>query len=490
MARRNFFSAPLTVFALFGLTLPIAAFSEGAFLRNFHTLDDESRGYCLDIVGAGESINREAPLGTRTCKYERNYVDQMFEWGAPDKLYAPEYDLCVAADAIDAGSQLFVQECSDAEEQSWSLTPAGLLSPASRPDLCLTLAAERGLANSPSWLGMVYHGRTVSLAPCAESARSLQQLRWALTDEQKRRDADQLGDRMPAELSAAIRRVTEQGVAAAETSALYADQPRTYGLDEIEVVGNIAYGPHERNLLDVHTDTRRNDADPKPVVMYFHGGGFVRGNKDGNRNVADYFASLGLVGVNATYRLVPDAKWPDGANDVGDAVAWVKDNIADYGGDPGMIFVIGKSAAAAHAATYAFRPDVLNPDTPAAAGVILISGGYGADPDGASEARLAYFGEDLSRWPDISTIGNVERTGIPVMLTISEFDNDGTEASMVELVAEVTAKRGRMPRVVQLIGHNHYSPNPSIGTQDTQLSAAILQFVRAIAFGPPQTAAP
>ena len=295
---------------------------------------------------------------------------------------------------------------------------------------------------------------------------------------------------MPAELAAAIRRVTEQGVAAAETSALYADQPRTYGLDEIEVAGNIAYGPHERNLLDVHIDTRRNDADPKPVVMYFHGGGFVRGNKDGNRNVVDYFASLGLVGVNATYRLVPDAKWPDGANDVGDAVAWVRDNIAEYGGDPGMIFVIGKSAAAAHAATYAFRPDVLKPDTPAAAGVILISGGYGADPDGASEARLAYFGEDLSRWPEISTTGNVERTEIPVMFTISEFDNAGTEASMVELVAEVTAKQGRMPRVVQLIGHNHYSPNPSIGTQDTQLSAAILQFVRSIAFGPPQTAAP
>ena len=478
-----------TLLAL-GLGLPVTASSEGAFLRNLHALDDESRGYCLDIVGAGENINREAPLGTRTCKYERNYVDQLFEWGAPDKLHAPEYDLCVAADSIEEGGQLFVQDCSDAAEQSWSLTPNGLLSPSSRPDLCVTLNAERGLANSPVWLAMVYHGRTVSLAPCADSARTLQQLRWALTDEQKRRDADQAGDRMPADLAAAIRRITEQGLAAAETSGLYADQPRTYGLDEIEVTGNISYGPHERNLLDVHIDTRRNDDDAKPVVMYFHGGGFVRGNKDGNRNVADYFASLGLVGVNATYRLVPEAKWPDGANDVGNAVAWVKDNIAEYGGDPDKIFVIGKSAAASHAATYAFRPDVLEPGIPAAAGVILISGGYGADTDRASEARLAYFGDDLTRWPHISTIGNVERTDIPVMLTISEFDNPGTEQSMVNLVAEVTAKSGSMPRVVQLISHNHYSPNPSIGTQDTQVSAAILQFVRSIAIGPPEAAAP
>ena len=476
-------------FAL-GASLPTTASSEGAFLRNLQALDDESRGYCLDIAGAGENIDREAPLGTRTCKYEQNYVDQLFEWRAPDKLVALEYDLCVAADAIESGSELFVQECSETREQSWSLTPTGLLSPVSRPDLCVTLNSERGLANSPVWLAMVYHGRTVSLAPCEDSARALQQLRWALTDEQKRRDADQVGDTMPAALAAAIRRVTEQGVAAAETSGLYADQQRTYDLDEIEVVSNISYGPHERNLLDVHTDTRRNDDDAKPVVMYFHGGGFVRGNKDGNRNVADYFASLGLVGVNATYRLVPDAKWPDGANDVGAALAWVRDNIAEYGGDPGMIFVIGKSAAAAHAATYAFRPDVLKPGIPAAAGVILISGGYGADTDRASGARVDYFGEDLSRWPHISTIGNVERTDIPVMFTISEFDNPGTEASMVQLVAEVTAKSGSMPRVVQLIGHNHYSPNPSIGTQDTQVSAAILQFVRSIAFGPTEAAAP
>ena len=490
MARRNLFLAPITAVALLGLIVPTAGFSAGAFLRNFHTLDNESRGYCLDVVGAGQNINREAPLGTRTCKYERNHVDQLFDWVAPDRLHVPEYDLCVAADTLDEGSQLFVQECADTAEQAWSLTPIGLLSPASRPDLCVTLADERGLANSATWLDMVYHGRTVSLAPCAESALALQQLRWALPDEQERREAAQSGDRMPAELAAAIRRVTEQGVAAAETSALYTDQPRTYELDEIEVAGNIAYGPHERNLLDVHTPTRRNRSVPMPVVMYFHGGGFVRGNKDGNRNVADYFASIGLVGVNATYRLVPDAKWPDGANDVGAAVAWVKDNIADYNGDPNQIFVIGKSAAASHAATYAFRPDVLKPGTPAAAGVILVSGGYGADPDSPSEARLAYFGEDLSRWPEISTIGNAERTEIPVMFTISEFDNPGTQASMVELVAEVTAKRGHMPRVVQLVGHNHYSPNPSIGTQDTQLSAAILQFVRSVTSGPPRTAAP
>jgi hypothetical protein len=39
----------------------------------------------------------------------------------------------------------------------------------------------------------------------------------------------------------------------------------------------------------------------------------------------------------------------------------------------------------------------------------------------------------------------------------------------------------QMPRVVQLIGHDHFSSNPSIGTQDTQLSAEILQLIRSTA---------
>jgi hypothetical protein len=51
----------------------------------------------------------------------------------------------------------------------------------------------------------------------------------------------------------------------------------------------------------------------------------------------------------------------------------------------------------------------------------------------------------------------------------------------VDLVRELTVDHEQMPRVVQLIGHDHYSPNPSIGTQDTQLSAEILQLIRSTA---------
>tara|TARA_B100000029_G_scaffold477097_1_gene521831 strand:- start:2801 stop:3763 length:963 start_codon:yes stop_codon:yes gene_type:complete len=289
-----------------------------------------------------------------------------------------------------------------------------------------------------------------------------------------------LGDEMPVSLEADIKRVTEQGTHFRDTSPLYSTQPRVYDLGKIHVAQNLSYGPHERHLLDVHTHESRSTDTLMPVIIYFHGGGFVRGNKDGNRNVADYFASLGLVGVNATYRLAPEAKWPDGANDLGAAVAWVKANIADFGGNPNQVFVVAKSAAAAHAATYVFRPDLLDTEIEMATGVIMVSGTYDADISRAAENRIAYFGDDFSRWPEISTIGNVSSVETPVMFTVSEFDLNTSLIGTAALINEYAEKAGQLPRIVQLMKHNHYSPNPSIGTQDTQLSAAILQFVSSV----------
>jgi triacylglycerol lipase len=218
-----------------------------------------------------------------------------------------------------------------------------------------------------------------------------------------------------------------------------------------------------------------------PVVDYVHGGGFVLGNRHSSRNVSDYFACLGLVGVNITYRLAPEAKWPAGSRDVAQAVDWVRANIREYNGDPEQIYVIGKSAGAFHVAEFALRPSIAGDNGPAVAGVVLVSGTYVADNSSPSESRIDYFGEDLARWPDISILGNIERAEIPLLLSISDFDSDTTKASFAELVQTLTVDYKRMPRTVQLIGHDHYAPNPSIGTVDTQLSAEILQLIRSTA---------
>ncbi|NIW23128.1 MAG: alpha/beta hydrolase fold domain-containing protein, partial [Gammaproteobacteria bacterium] len=368
------------------------------------------------------------------------------------QLRAPAFDVCVAAERVEAGSSLFARPCADTAEQTWSRGADGEIHPASRPDLCVTLDADYRLAGTPAWITPVFHARDVALAPCSTDAQARQQFRPGLSDELPSSFVATPGQQMPEHLATAVREIVSRGAGSRETARLYDDEARVYELSEIEVDAEITYGPHERHRLDVHTSTMRRSSAPVPVVVYVHGGGFVRGNRHSSRNVSDYFASLGLVGVNITYRLAPEDKWPAGSQDVASAVDWVRRNIADYGGDPNQIYVIGKSAGAFHVAEFALRPSVAGDTGPAVAGIVLVSGTYGADTSNPSQGRIDYFGEDLSRWSEISVLGNIERTELPFLLSISDFDSDRTKASFAELARTLTVDYRRMPRLVQLSG--------------------------------------
>src|SRR5262249_58290345 len=144
-----------------------------------------------------------------------------------------------------------------------------------------------------------------------------------------------------------------------------------------------------------------------PVVIFIHGGAYVRGDKDiyGEMygNIATWFARQGVLGLNATYRLAPAAKWPSGADDVRGMVKWARENAAKFGGDPNRIHLIGHSAGATHVASYIFDKRLQAPEGPGVAGAVLISGRYRlaydpADPNGKN--MQAYFGEDGSTYAD------------------------------------------------------------------------------------------
>ena len=159
--------------------------------------------------------------------------------------------------------------------------------------------------------------------------------------------ADVVRTSMPADVAKQLASFGTEfdGEIAGQTAKIYASQPRVYEAGEIKVTKNLAYGPHERQQVDIHTATVRRSERPVPVVVVFHGGGLIGGSRAATANVADYFASLGYVGVNGSYRLAPDAKWPEGARDVGAAVTWLKSHAAEYSGDPEQIFVVGSRPA-------------------------------------------------------------------------------------------------------------------------------------------------
>ena len=106
---------------------------------------------------------------------------------------------------------------------------------------------------------------------------------------------------------------------------------------------NVAYGPAPRHRLDVW---RRATLDGgAPVIYYLHGGAWTFGDKrEQGRPMLHEFVERGWIVVASNYRLAPRDPWPAQIEDAARGLAWIKSNVASYGGDPGRVVVAGGSA--------------------------------------------------------------------------------------------------------------------------------------------------
>ena len=116
---------------------------------------------------------------------------------------------------------------------------------------------------------------------------------------------------------------------------------------------DVPYAKGARRMLDI---CRPRTAVAAPVVVFFYGGGWRSGNKRLYRYVARALARRGYVAVLPDYRIYPEVRYPDFLDDGAGAVRWAKDNVADFGGDPQKIFLMGHSAGAHIAAMLAVDP--------------------------------------------------------------------------------------------------------------------------------------
>jgi acetyl esterase/lipase len=444
--------------------------ADAGLLRTTQALDD-ARGYCLQAAGA------DGPLRAHTCTYGGPLDDQRFERAADGAIRATASGRCLAASALEPGGRLLLRACAAVPAQRWSMT-WGRLSPASRADLCIAVAGEKGqIAATPLLISPVYRQRDVVLERCAAAREASQSFRWSQPDERGLSAAEIARNGMPADLAKQLFALTTAEGANQQTYKVYASQPRVYEPAEITVAKNIAYGTHERQQIDIHTAAMRRSDRPVPVVAVFHGGGLVGGSRANTASFAEYIGSIGFVGVNAGYRLAPDSKWPEGGRDVAAVVTWLRDHAAEYGGDPDRVYVVGLSTGALHAATYLFRPELMPAGTARPAGAVLVSGPYTFDYAAPTKGELAYFGEDKSRWPEMVVTGNVTRADVPVLFTTAEWDEPRYFAAHARLFSELIEKHQAKPRFRQSLGHNHVSQLLSVGTVDTSVSREILDFI-------------
>ncbi len=244
---------------------------------------------------------------------------------------------------------------------------------------------------------------------------------------------------------------------------------------------DVVYGPHAAHRLDVFRPEGRSAA---PVVLFVHGGAFVRGSKCVNEeiygNLLYYFARHGFLGINMEYRLATEAPYPGGAEDVARAVAWIGAHAAELGGDPSRVFLIGHSAGGTHIGTYLFDPAVVAKPGPEVAGAVFISARMRADArlDNPNAAGVrAYFGDDESRYEARSPLMFADRSALPVMIAIAEFENPLLDVYGAEFLWRLAVARGRTPRFVRLTGHNHISIVAHFSTSEDFLGQEILDFI-------------
>lgn len=266
-----------------------------------------------------------------------------------------------------------------------------------------------------------------------------------------------------------------------KTAVLYAPLQEKEPYAGVKVVRDAKYGPDARNLLDVFSPEAGGAR--RPVLIYVHGGGFVAGNKRAPGspfydNINLWAVHNGMVGVNMTYRLAPAATWPSGAEDLSRAVDWVVANIATHGGDPSRIYFMGNSAGATHVADYLVHAAARKPEDRRVAGAILLSGVYDLTTFDRASTLKTYFGEDMGRFAERSTLQGLLKSPVPLLVSHAEHDPEAFEAQAVQLKNALCKSARGCPTFVVLAKHNHLTQVQSINTGDATLTRHVLSFVK------------
>ena len=185
-----------------------------------------------------------------------------------------------------------------------------------------------------------------------------------------------------------------------------------------EVVQGILYGQETRQKLDIYyPEVTRPDA---PVIVFFYGGSWRRGDRERYRFVGQALSSRGYVTVIPDYRLYPEVQFPAFVEDGAASVAWIKQNIAQS--DNGIV-LIGHSAGAHLAALLALDERYLlgkGIGQSSITGMIGLAGPYAFEPERYRRFKPIFATAEPA---DISQPINYARADAPPLLLLHGADD-------------------------------------------------------------------
>jgi acetyl esterase/lipase len=164
--------------------------------------------------------------------------------------------------------------------------------------------------------------------------------------------------------------------------------------DSHKLTSDVAYGSALRHKLDVYSPTSAAPAGGYPVVVFFYGGSWNRGDKADYKFVGEALASRGILAMVADYRLYPEVRYPDFLSDCALALAYGLDKAANFNGNPKRVFVMGHSAGAYNASMLALDERWLKAvgrSTTELAGFIGLAGPYDFLPMTNTATQPVFF---------------------------------------------------------------------------------------------------
>jgi len=261
-----------------------------------------------------------------------------------------------------------------------------------------------------------------------------------------------------------------------------------------DVKRNIPYADpaDERQMLDIYAPP---GAKNLPVVFWIHGGGWQTGDKTSVQIKPQAFVDKGFVFVSTNYRLLPNVDMATIVRDVARSIGWVHGHIAEHGGDPNRLFIMGHSAGAQLAALICTDDRYLKSE---GLSLAIVKGCVPVDGDtfdvpaiietaetrrrvhGLPQAKVGHrekFGNDPAKHRDFSAVTHVARgKGIPPFLILHVAEHPDTTAQAQRLGAVL--KDAGIP--VTVFGGRettHNKINADLGLPDDPATKALFEFV-------------
>jgi acetyl esterase/lipase len=238
-----------------------------------------------------------------------------------------------------------------------------------------------------------------------------------------------------------------------------------------------------KNTLDIFQPEGQQGL---PVLLFFHGGVWQRGDKAAYTKVGQALARRGILTLVVNYRLTPAVQHPGHVQDAARATAWALENLERFGGRKDRVFLSGHSAGGHLVTLLLFEPSYLKAVSHAPeelAGVIALSGIFDLTrpiddtPEGGFQGFIfPPFGQDKAARLAASPVSHLHSVRPPLLVLLAGEDYKDMRKQSQDFVAALKARK--LPvSFLTVPGRGHFELVEQIGSDKDPTTEHLVRFI-------------